>query len=472
MRQRQEVQEVPRGRLTSNNTGILLPAIAKDPHPSLLRWVLHFIYDLAWVFAAVFGVPFLLWKHRNRPGFGAVLLQRLGRGFRAYPPRGARPRVLVHGVSVGEVKGALPVVRELERARPDLEVVISSSTETGLGIARDLFPEHTVVHFPVDMTLVVKRFMQRVDPAAVVLVELEIWPNFLRVANRLGIPVAVVNGRITMKSFRSYRWFKGLLPQFNRISLFCAQGPEYSERFLELQVDPERVIETGNVKADGLRIGRAARSPELERLLLPGPARPVLVAGSTHEDEELQVCAAAAKALPGWRVILVPRHPKRVRELCAALEAAGFATQRLTALRAGALPDPAAIPVVDTIGELEAVFALADLAFVGGTLVERGGQNMLEPAAQGIAVVVGPNLQNFTQEARLLHAAGALEILERPADLAAALGALGADPERRAAMGRAGMAATEAQQGAARKTIEALQTVCLPPQAPGTGNLD
>ena len=434
--------------------------------------MLHFIYDLAWVVAAVFGVPILLWRHRNRPGFGAVLLNRLGRGVAQFPAPKERPRILVHGVSVGEVKGALPVVREIERVRPDLEVVITTSTETGYSIARSLFPEHLVVHFPFDITWVVKRFMARVQPAAVVLVELEIWPNFLRVSNRLGIPVAVVNGRITEKSFNSYKWFRGALPQFNRISLFCAQGPEYSMRFLELHVEPERVIETGNVKADGLRIGRATAPDELVRLLMSGPERPTLVAGSTHEDEELQVVRAASQALPGWRLIVVPRHPKRVRDVVASLHAEGFRTQRLSTLRKGLVPDPECIAIVDTIGELEAVFSLADLAFVGGSLVPRGGQNMLEPAAQGIAVVVGPHLQNFTQEARMLKAAGALEVLDQPSDLGAALLRLGADPSARAAMGAAGMAATEAQQGAAQMTVAALEAVCLPPRPVRTGNLE
>lgn len=363
---------------------------------------------------------------------------------------------------MGEVKGALPVVRELERTRPDLEVLISTSTETGREVAHAIFPEHIVVNFPVDLTLVVRRFLRRVEPAAVVLVELEIWPNFLREANRMGIPVAVVNGRITADSFRSYRWFKGLLPQFNRISLFCAQGREYTQRFLQLHVEPERVIETGNVKADGLEVGPVSPPEELRQLLGPRPAQPVFVAGSTHPGEELRLVSAVGAALPGWRVILVPRHPKRASELAAELGKAGHAVQRLTDLRRGATPDPDVPAMVDTIGELEAVYGLADLVFVGGTLVPHGGQNMLEPAAQGIAVVTGPYLDNFTQEAHILQEAGALEVLGDASELEATLGRLGSDGELRGKMGAAGMAATRAQHGAARKTVEALQQTCLP----------
>ena len=439
------------------------PAICSDPHPGPVRFVLHGLYDLCWIVAAVVGLPWLLWRSWTRPGFGGMVLRRLGRRLHDEPLRpGDRPRVLVHGVSVGEVKGALPVVRELERRRPDLDVVISVSTETGYQVARDLFPDHPVVHFPVDLSFVVERFLRRVRPATVVLVELEIWPNFLRSANRRGIPVAVVNGRITAKSFRSYRVFKGLLPQFDRISLYCAQGPEYSGRFLSLRVDPARVVETGNVKADGLAIGRVDPGDELRALLGSDPDRPVLVGGSTHGSEERWLAAAWREALPDWRLVLVPRHPKRVGEVRAALAELGLEPQLLSELRAGATPDPDRPAVVDTIGELERVFGLGELAYVGGSLVPHGGQNMLEPASQGLPVVVGPHLDNFTQEARLLAEAEALVVLAGPEGLAPTLAALGADPERRAAMGRAGQAATAAQQGAADKTLDALQRTCLP----------
>jgi len=453
---------VPRSGLNASAGGSLPPAITRDPHPGLVRRVLHGLYDCMWLLAAVLGSPWLLWRSHTRPGFGAIVLDRLGRGVGKVPRRGQKQRVMVHGVSVGEVKGALPIVREIERTRPDLEVVISTSTETGREVARVVFPDHIVVNFPVDLTFVVRRFLRRVDPSAVVLVELEIWPNFLRIANRMGVPVAVVNGRITADSFRSYRWFKGLLPQFNRISLFCAQGREYAQRFLQLHVEPERVIETGNVKADGLSIGRVTPSSELMRLLGPTEGQLVFVAGSTHPGEEHLLLAAAAKVLPGWRVIVVPRHPKRASDLSTELKAAGLAVQRLTAMRSGEAPDPSLPAMVDTIGELEGVYGLADLAFVGGSLIPRGGQNMLEPAAQGVAVLTGPFLDNFTQEARFLQSAGALEILEQPCDLEASLARLGADEALRRKMGVAGMAATRAQQGAARKTVEALQQTCLP----------
>ncbi|MDF1799901.1 MAG: glycosyltransferase N-terminal domain-containing protein [Planctomycetota bacterium] len=439
----------------------IAPAIRSDPHPGFVRFVLHGLYDLCWILAAIVGLPWLLWRSWTRPGFGGMVLGRLGRRLEDEPlGSDERPRVLVHGVSVGEIKGAISVVRELERRRPDLAVVISVSTETGYLVARSLFPDHPVVHFPVDLSFVVSRFLRRVRPAAVVLVELEIWPNFLRCANRRGIPVAVVNGRITAQSFRSYRVFKGLLPQFDRISLYCAQGPEYSRRFLALRVDPDRVMETGNVKADGLDIGRVEPGVELRRLL--GSVGPVLVGGSTHGEEERWLTEAWRESLPDWRLVLVPRHPKRLAEVLAHQKELGIVPQLLSELRAGATPDPARPAIVDTIGELEQVYGLADLVFVGGSLVPHGGQNMLEPASQGIAVLTGPHLDNFTQEARLLDEAGALEVLQGVAGLAPALARLGRDVDARLTMGAAGMHAVRAQQGAAAKTLDALQATCLP----------
>lgn len=453
--------------MSSKEVSELPDAIRTDPHPGLLRWSLHKLYDLIWLVAAVFGLPWLIMRSYARPGFGAMVLGRLGKGLKPLGQSTSKKRVVIHGVSVGEVKGATSIVRELERTRPDLEVVISTSTETGFAIATDLFPDHEIVRFPIDLSFVCARFFRNVVPSTVILIELEIWPNFLREANRLGIPVAVVNGRITKKSHKSYRIFKGLLPQFNRISLFCSQGPEYTKRFLSLFVHPGRVMETGNIKADGLKIGPVDPSKELTQLLgNPNPGSLTFVAGSTHPPEEKYVAEAWLAGLPGSRLIIVPRHPKRMTEILKNLAELGIEPQLLSELRAGQVPDATRPAIVDTIGELERVFGLADIAFVGGSLIPHGGQNMLEPAAQGRPVLTGPNLENFTQEARILTRAEAVRIVADTAELTTALAELGADGELRARMGAAGMEATRSQQGAAGLTLRALQASCLPP-APG-----
>ncbi len=423
-----------------------------------MRWLLHLVYDLAWCLAAIVGLPWLLWKAWRTPGFAAMVLDRLGRGLKSVPrARPDRPRVLVHGVSVGEVKGAQSIVAGIQETFPGVEVVICSTTDTGLSIARELFPSNVVLRFPIDLSLVLRRFLRRVEPAFVVLIELEIWPNFLRECNRCRVPVVVVNGRITDWSHSRYLYFRRLMPQFNRISLFCVQSELYADRFGALGVDPRRILITGNVKADGLRVGRVDPGEELTRLLGPREGQLVLVAGSTHEPEERHVVRAWREGIPDARLILVPRHPERSPGIVRDLARDGCTARRLSRLRAGEeSPDPAEPVLVDTIGELERVYGLADLVFVGGSLIEHGGQNMLEPAAQGLPVLFGPHVANFLHESRLLLDAQAARQVGDAEELARTLRELAADPARREAMAHAGLETVESQRGAARRTLEAL----------------
>ncbi|MFT5285499.1 MAG: 3-deoxy-D-manno-octulosonic-acid transferase [Planctomycetota bacterium] len=423
---------------------------------------MHFGYDMAWLLAAVVGSPWLIWNSLLNKGFGRMVIARSWFGLPPRAPANSRQRILLHGVSVGEVKVAVPLVRLLAELYPEYEVVISTTTNTGMAVAKSVLPGIQLVRFPADISWWVKSFLQRVKPCCVVLIELEIWPNFLREANRAGIPVAVVNGRITEKSYDKYHSFRLALPQFNRISLFCVQGGDYARRFRDLYVDADRVIETGNIKADGLQIGPVEPGEELRRFASGRPEQMVLVAGSTHFPEELWVAEAWREAMPGSRLILVPRHPKRVQEILRGLSTVKIVPQLLSNLRAGTeQPDPDRPLVVDTIGELERIYGLADIVFVGGTLVDHGGQNMLEPAAQGRAVLYGPSIDNFQQEARLLGQAGACRVVANQAELAIALAELAGDPELCGRMAHAGLAVVEAQKGAALATLKALHERCL-----------
>ena len=445
-------------------TGI--SALRHDPNPGLRSLVLHTVYDLMWGLVLFLGAPLLCWKALRTKAFRRHLAERATLTGLPRLARSARPRLLIHGVSMGEVKGAQSLVRLLERERPDVELVISATTDTGIAVARSLFPGHRVVRFPADLSLLVRRFFRAVAPTAVVLIELEVWPNFLRRANRLGLPIAVANGRITEASFSRYRLFKRVFPQFNRISLFCVQSETYAERFRELQVDPVRLKVTGNVKADGLDIGRKAPGAELKALVAARPGQPVLVAGSTHEPEERWIAEAWSWAARDARLVLVPRHPDRIGDVLSGLAAQGLLAQRLTRLRAGEVrPDPDLPLVVDTIGELERIYALADLVVIGGSLIPHGGQNLLEPAAQGVPVVHGPHMHNFAQEAALLAEAGACRQVEGPEGLGELLAELLRDPEQRRRIGDAGLGAVEAQRGATAKTWAALGGVCLPVEA-------
>jgi 3-deoxy-D-manno-octulosonic-acid transferase len=432
------------------------PPIVSDPGPGILAAALYALYDLAWLVAIFVPAPWWLVRSATSARFRATAGARLGSGLPRPRGPGDRPRILVHGVSVGEVKAAQALVRELRAARPDLDVVVSTVTTTGFDVARKLFPEAVVVRFPFDLSFVVRRFLRRVDPDCAVLVELEVWPSFLREANRVGIPIAVVNGRITERSFRRYLTFKNLLPQFARISLYCAQDAEYAQRFVGLDADPARVVITGNVKADGLRTGPRELSEEVVRRVAARAGQLVVVAGSTHAPEEIALVRAWRASFPSARLVLVPRHPERAVALVRELVHGGPEPQLLTRLRGGETADPARPLVVDTIGELEQVYAASDLVFVGGSLIPHGGQNMLEPAAQGRAVAYGPHVANFAQEAGLLERAGAAVRIGGEAELGSTLSALLDDPERRRRMGAAGRAVVESQKGATALTLRAL----------------
>lgn len=450
-----------------DGAGSTLPdPILHDRGPGFPAVALYALYDLAWIAAIVLPAPWWLVRLATSPRFRAMARGRLGGGLPRPRAPGDRPRILVHGVSVGEVKAAQALVRELRQARPDLDVVVSTVTTTGFEVARRLYPDATVVRFPFDLSFVVQRFLRRVDPCAAVLVELEVWPSFLRVANRVGVPIAVVNGRITERSFRRYRWFKSLLPQFARISLYCAQDREYAERFRQLGAEAGRIEVIGNIKADGLRTTAREPSAEIARRVAARPGQATVVAGSTHATEEAALVRAWRASFPDARLVLVPRHPERAAGLVRELQSLGPEPQLLTRLRTGEGVDPKRPLLVDTIGELEQVYAAADLVFVGGSLIPHGGQNMLEPAAQGRAVVYGPHVGNFVQEAGLLERAGAALRIGGEGELGHTLRTLLEDPVRRSAMGAAGRAVVEAQKGATALTLRALRERILDRAAP------
>jgi 3-deoxy-D-manno-octulosonic-acid transferase len=438
------------------------PPILGDPNPGALRAALHFGYDLLWILAMVVASPWWIGRSLIDRRFRVMVFERLGVGLPRLARAGPGGRVLVHGVSVGEVKAAQSLVRSLRELDPPCEVVISTTTDTGATVARGLYGEVPVVRFPVDLSWVVSRFLRRLRPSCVVLVELEIWPNFLRAANFARVPVAVVNGRITEESFKSYRLFRHALPQFNRLSLFCAQNERYARFFGDLVGSMERIVVTGNLKFDGLGADLPPEDPELARWVRGRPGQLVFVGGSTHDPEELELARVTRERLPDGRVVLVPRHPVRAREILRRLAGQGVQAQLLTELRAGLEELDLRRPLlVDTIGELERIYALSDLVFVGGSLVPHGGQNVLEPAALGVPVLHGPHVANFAQEAALLAEAGASRQVADARELGLALEHLAGDLAERERMARAGRGAVISQRGATDLTLSALARRCL-----------
>ena len=438
--------------------------ITSSPRVGPGRRVLQLLYDVAIGLVWAVMLPLFLLAGVLRPRLARKALSLSTFGLRRLPPTGAgRKRVLVHGVSVGEIKASQSLVHALQER---YEVVVSAFSDTGMQVARQLSPEIEVVRYPFDFAPLVARFWRRVCPDFVLLVELEAWPCFLRSANRRGAPVAVVSGRITEQSFRRYQLF-GALPEFGRISLFAAQDAAYAARFSALAGSSARVLVTGNVKVDGLRgAGDSRADGRLQRLreevgvagVTPAPF--VIVAGSTHEPEEEAFVTAARAALPEARLILVPRHPERAEAVQEALsqdDIADHAPERLSELRGqGRRANPRRPLLVDTIGELEELYGVADAVFIGGSLIPHGGQNMMEPAAQGVPVVYGPHVDNFLNETQMLESAGAALRVPDADALGDALATLASDPGMRQRMGEAGREALRAERGATVATLEAL----------------
>ena len=399
-------------------------------------------------------------------GYRAFRTGKYRRGLRdkliglSQPPTSAIHPVWFHGVSVGEIHLLRQVIASFRRRRPDQPCIVSTTTDTGYDEARRCFPDLPVFFFPFDFSWAVRRTLCRVDPALIVLAEGELWPNFLLAAKDHDIPVAVVNGRLSPRSTARYRrlhWATGGL--FDCICLYAAQSEEYAAAVRSLGAPPERVHLTGSVKYDGAPSDRHnARTEEMRRLLGVTADDLVWVAGSTMAPEEeiaLGVYQRARKNYSNLRLFLAPRQRDRFDEAEEVLRRSGVPYVRRTGLNRP--PARGAVVLVDTIGELGALWGLADVAFVGGSLDgRRGGQNMIEPAAYGAAVVFGPHVWNFKEPASRLIEQGAACQVRDAAELDAVILRLLGDGAERDRMGLAARQFVQRQQGATEATVRLL----------------
>lgn len=423
----------------------------------LRGWLTMAIYQPLFVLAMLFYSPVLVWRLATSRAYRRSMRERLG----FVPLRRGASTVWLHGVSVGEIKAAANFVQLLRERRPDLQVVVSATTPNGHLMARQLYPDLPVVFYPLDIGRCPARALRRIQPRCVLLMELEIWPNFLDAARRQDVPVAVINGRISERTLKGYRLARGLLPQLDLISTYCVQDRIYEQRLLDLGVDPARIHVTGNMKYDSVVMGGHEAAAATLRPWLAAHGEVVLVAGSTHADEEqflLQTVQQLAVALPvAIRLVLVPRHPERSTAIAEQVVAAGFRALRWSELAAGPrLPalGPRDVVVVDTIGQLQRFYSACDVAFVGGSLIPHGGQNMLEPAAQQKATLFGPHTTNFRQDVELLLAAEAVvQVADRDA-FGPALAALLVDPQRRLQLGQRAAEVIRRNQGATGRTLD------------------
>lgn len=442
--------------------------------------LLDFFYILALILASPWLIFRLITTGRYRTGNAERFLGRVTR----LPEYDGGPTLWLHAVSVGEVNLLPLLVKRLEAACPQVRCVISTTTLTGMEIAQKRFGQsHPVFYFPLDFSWSVREALRRIRPQALVLAELEVWPHLVSQAARQGIPVIVFNGRISDASFGAYKTFKWALKSaFRKISLVIAQTPQYSERFECLGVPAERIETVGSIKFEGAQTDRNSESVRKVRRLTGkngkgGVWRPleeqafVFLAGSTQDPEEemaLESFLAVADSSPNVRLILVPRHPERFDAVADLLTKRGVDFIRRTQLTdpdvAGsdvalsevevAAPFPIRVLLVDAMGELGAWWGVADLAFVGGSMGSRGGQNMIEPAAYGAAVSFGPNTRNFRDVVSLMLGANAAVVVQDGDQMAQFVRKGIEDLEWRTAIGNRAKELVLSQRGAANKTVQ------------------
>jgi 3-deoxy-D-manno-octulosonic-acid transferase len=425
-----------------------------------------FLFDALYLALLLLFSPWLVYKALATGKYRRGLWPKLSGA--AFQRDGRAPCVWFHGVSVGEIHLLRQVVAAFRRRHPDWQCVVSTTTDTGFDEARKHFPDLAVFFWPFDFSWAVRRALGRVRPSLVVLAEGEMWPNFLRAAERRGVPIAVINARMSPRSFGRYRRLGGLTRRLlAKVAVFAAQTPDYAANLRLLGAPAGRVHVTGSVKYDGTSADRGnARTQELRRLLAVEADDLILIAGSTQSPEE-EIALAIFRRLrpdfPRLRLILVPRQKDRFDEVAALLTRAGEPFVRRSQLAAWGVacaPPHAAVVLVDTIGELGALWGLADVAFVGGSLDgKRGGQNMIEPAAYGAAVLFGPHVWNFRDAAARLTAAGAAVQVADAASLEAAARRLLADAAERARMGAAARQFVREQQGATERTLALLDAL-------------
>jgi len=419
-----------------------------------------------WPVAAYLLLPYafaaLVWRSLRYPPYWRRWPERFGF---VDPVRGERV-VWVHAVSVGEVRSAAPLIDAIARRLPRHRLLVTTMTPTGSDQVRELFGDRVMhTYAPFDFPDAVNRFLDRVDPELAVIAETEFWPNLFAACERRGIPINLVNVRLSQASFRGYSWVMSTArAMFSRADLICAQTLIDAQRLRNLGVADSRIKVTGNLKFDvAVPAAVVAEGRKLREAW--GRERPVLIAASTHSGEERQILAAFARLVrryPNLLLVLVPRHPERFASVARLCRRRGFAT----AMRSGtpgALPSGTEILVGDTMGELHRLYAAADLAFVGGSLVRHGGQNLLEPCAVGVPVVFGPHMFHFEEISAMALERGAARQVRDIDELVAAVELFFDQPALRAAAATAARTLISDNHGSLERTLRYMGERSLAP---------
>ena len=430
------------------------------------------VYDILYGTGLALSAPFWLARIRMRRKVLRALRERMGR--ESGPQEREGPPVMIHAVSLGEINAARAMIQGLRDARPEIRFLISVTTDTGYARGKELYgsdPRVTLIRYPLDFTSAIDRVLDAFRPRVVVLMELEVWPNFVLQCERRGIPVMLVNGRLTSGSFRNYRLGGPLVRRmFRRLKIVCAQERDYADRFVALGAPADRVRVTGTMKFDTAQIADSINgTDELAHDVGLHPAgEPVWVCGSTGPGEEailLGVYRELLKAHSSLRLVLVPRKPERFDEAAELIRAAGFELVRRSEtrianckLQIANCKLEAAVILGDTMGELRKFYSVADVVFVGRTLVDLGprqhGSDMIEPAALGKPTIVGPFTGNFAEVMNQFRTASAMREVADANELAGAVRDLLGDSEVANQMGSRAREVVRGAQGATSRHVE------------------
>ncbi len=408
------------------------------------------------------------------------LRQRLG----SIPTLAASGRrvIWLHCVSVGETEAARPLVRALRKRFPSDRLVVSTTTVTGQQVANKAFAQDAaaIFYFPIDWAWTVRRVLRALNPSVVLIMETELWPNLLRECRRRSIPIALVNGRISQKSYRRYQQIRTFMKQvLHNLSVAFMQSDDDAARISALGLSDNRISILGNLKFDSSASTKLDLTAEIRERFALKMDQPLVVAASTHSPEESIVLDAfrTVKASPTGvraRLLLAPRHPERFSEVAKLIADSGMTWARRSALPTDE-DTTCDVILFDSIGELRAVFPLADIAFIGGSIVSHGGQNVLEPAAQGVCVITGAHTHNFAAITKALLDEDALiqlpamSFAEAATELASAIIQLLANDDRRRAVAARAMAVCDRNRGATQRTVQMIANLLDSPASTSAG---
>jgi 3-deoxy-D-manno-octulosonic-acid transferase len=418
---------------------------------------MYLLYSALLATGLLVSLPYWMFAKRRHGKWREGLGERLGK----VPARlqsQSTPAIWVHAVSVGEVLAVTELVKELRGRFPKNHVVVSTTTPAGQKLAKKHFGEDSVFYFPLDFGFAIRPYLSALQPRLIILAETEFWPNFLRLAHANGVRVAVVNARISDRSWPGYRRFRRIWQRvLQSVDLFLAQTAEDASRLRDIGAPSERVQVSGNLKFDVTAPDPPPVVASLRANLDQAGAGPVVVCGSTVEGEEGLLLRAFENVLashPQAVMILAPRRPERFNEVAQLLEELGIRFWRRSSWDGDAVTG--GVFLVDTIGELASLYALADVAFVGGSLVPRGGHNIIEPAQHSVPIIVGNHTENFRDIVNLFQSQDAVRIVG-PAEFPLILMDLFSNEGERIALGRRGAETLRSQMGATERTLRALE---------------